>query len=731
MKNHRSTAGHPGAFSARQRWVAAGTLACAPILGLVAPTAGALALEGFEAPALPANTHTYTPTGAAWNFSGTTGRGIQRNGSPFHAASAPEGQQTVFLKGHDAWISKSVFLPAGVHKVSFMAARRAAPSGTNPVQVWVNNRRVGAPIAPASTAFARYSSVSIPITTSGTYTIALSSTQQGDHTTFIDAVSIDSPNPFDSLYAADFQLKPLGRELAPVVAKPLTKATSLSVASYIDPVFGTRVYRATAASDYPGSAYVRHEYSRRQAFNADNSRYLAQSMDGHWLLYNADTFQVLPKSGTAGAFKGMVGDCEPIWHPTDPKKLWYTGRNGSLVWYEKNVETDTDTVLVDFTARLRAIWPAATSVWTGGEGTSSADGRYFAFMATHYNEATQTKTIDGLFTWDRVNDKIIGTYDASKFGGVYPDHISISPSGKYAVPSWAYTPKLGTRAYTLDFSSFRQLNTQSEHSDLALGPAGEDYYVVADQAAEQVRAINMANGNAFNLMPLYPRSGSAYALHISGQAFDKPGWVLVSTYGDSANYGKVLPDSTMEPMYRKLMLVELKPGGKQHAVAHTRAAERYQYLSANEGTAYFGEHQATLSRDGSRLLFATNFNDQGPPSSYMIGLPSWVYVGTTGGGGTTPTPTPGGGPLALVLGQVTHSGYSATFKLSSSVAAQCRWSSQAGSSYGAMYDNLSRSADGLSHSKTTTFATTGSQTAYVRCKADASGEEKELVVRID
>jgi hypothetical protein len=63
----------------------------------------------------------------------------------------------------------------------------------------------------------------------------------------------------DALYAPNFSLK------------------ALATPSYIDPIYGTRVYKATQASDFPGASSVRHEYSRRQAFNANNSRYLAQS----------------------------------------------------------------------------------------------------------------------------------------------------------------------------------------------------------------------------------------------------------------------------------------------------------------------------------------------------------------------------------------------------------------------------------------------------------------------
>jgi hypothetical protein len=308
----------------------------------------------------------------------------------------------------------------------------------------------------------------------------------------------------------------------------------------------------------------------------------------------------------------MAGNAEPVWHPTDPNILFY---NQEMTWYEKDVSSDRDQIMADFSSRLP--WPDATKVWTKAEGTSSADGRYWAFMATSYNDATKENTIHGLFTYDRNKDRIVGILDSDEFGGSFPDHISISPSGQWVVPSWAFEEPLGTRAYSPDFSNFRQLHSKSEHSDLAIGPGGQDMYVYTNYDSGSIRAVDIATGADFELLALYPRTGSAYAAHISGQAFKRPGWVVISTYADNSNHGKTEPDPVLEPMYRKVMLVELKPNGRKLAIAHTRAAANYG--------GYFGEHQATISRDGSRIMFATNFDDGGPPSSYMVLVPEQVY----------------------------------------------------------------------------------------------------------
>jgi hypothetical protein len=128
------------------------------------------------------------------------------------------------------------------------------------------------------------------------------------------------------------------------------------------------------------------------------------------------------------------------------------------------------------------------------------------------------------------------------------------------------------------------------------------------------------------------------------------------------------------------------------------------------------------------MIFASNFNDSGEPSSYMVGLPSWVYTPSAGSGTVTPPP-PATAPLALTLGAVTRSGYSGSFTLTSSVPAQCRIASQPTQPYGALYDNMTAAASGLSHSKSLSFGTTGAQTVYAVCASNATQEQKEIVVR--
>jgi len=353
----------------------------------------------------------------------------------------------------------------------------------------------------------------------------------------------------------------------------------------------------------------RETLPRRRACNADNSRYLAQDGRGAWYLYDGKTFRNL------GAIETLAGDCEPIWHPTDPNLIYFTDRNGGTTWWTYNTTTKKKDVVFDFTGKTP--WPDATSYWTKGEGTTSADGRYLSLMATSYNESTKEKKIYGLLTLDIREKKIVGTLDAKDFPvpGAFPDHISTSASGKYAVPSWL-NGQGGTRAYTLDFKKSVELATGSEHSDLAFGPNKQDYFVYADYGSGQLVAVDIDSKERIDLHSLYPASGEAYALHVSGQAFDKPGWVVISTYADSADYNATSPAPTLRPEYRKVWLQELAPNGRSLNVAHIRANDS----KATGDAAYFLEPQATASRDLSRIIFASNFGGT-DVESYVADVP--------------------------------------------------------------------------------------------------------------
>ena len=428
------------------------------------------------------------------------------------------------------------------------------------------------------------------------------------------------PNPFDSLYDRDFSLADLSADPAGAMEKPAV-ADGLKKSAALDPANKTFVYRATDASKAEGG-FVRHDNSHKQAFNADNTRFIARDGQGAWYLYDAATFKQIERLGE------LKGNCEPIWHASDPNLLHFTLRDGGTTWWTYNVEAEKGEVMFDFSGKTP--WSQATSFSTKGRGAASADGRYLALIATRHDEATQTRNVYGVVVLDVKDKRIVGTLDARNFPkpGAFPDYVSASPSGRHVVVSWPGDAG-GTRAYTRDLKDSFELPTASKHAGLAYGPQKQDYYVFADYGKNQLSAVDLDSHERIDLRSLHPAKGGNYTLDISGQAYDKPGWAVVSTYGEKKDDASDESAPQERAEYRKVWLVELKAGGRALSVANVRTNASAIGGSSKgaapqaAGDPDFFKPQASASRDLSRIVFADNFG-RGPIESYMVGLPSWA-----------------------------------------------------------------------------------------------------------
>jgi hypothetical protein len=495
-----------------------------------------------------------------------------------------------------------------------------------------------------------------------------------------------------SFYAADFALSGT-RTIDPI---PATARPAKGVALR-EGLYNTCLVRATNHAADGVSGFSRNDYARRQAFNADSSQYLTHSLNGFWQTYDAKTFNF------GKQLPGLAGDAEPQWHPSNPDKLYYLPTNGvGMRLNELTVSTGVTRVVGDFGARLKARWPGANAAWTKSEGSPSKDGRYWCFMVDDANWNSL-----GVFTWDRDTNSILGTFDTR---GERPDHVSMSPSGNYCVMSGDGAS--GTMVANRDFNNRRKIHPKSEHSDLAIDANGDDVYVSVDYQANagDLFMVNLRTGVRTNLLPTYV-NGTATALHISGKGFNKPGWALVSTYADNSG--------ARQWLHRKMFLVQLAANPLTYNLG-------FSHVSSN---GYWSEPHASVNRDLNKVLFNSNWgsNSDTDIDAYLIDIPASALK-TIPGTGTPDTPPPSGAPLAIVLGTVTHSGYNASYALSTNQPAKCRASWTAGNSYDALYDDLASSAGGLAHSKALTLGSTAAQTVYAVCKSDLLGTQKEQAI---
>lgn len=384
--------------------------------------------------------------------------------------------------------------------------------------------------------------------------------------------------------------------------------------AYLDPVYHTCISRVTNNDAGSGEAYRRNDYSRRQAFNANSSYMLIYSLNGYWYLYDANTLRMIRR------LQGPAGAAEAHWHPTNPNLIWHLGKDGiGLQIYQTDVRTSTTRLVSDMSAQVKSRWPSAAVANTRAEGAPSADGRFWCFQAE-----TSSRRILGVFTWDMVAQRIVGGTSLSE----RPDHVSMSPSGKYCVVS--SDGSLGTRAYTRDFRSahpatgrpWLQLQHKSEHSDIAFDRNRQDTYVSVNYAVGDIFMVNLNTGKRTSLFSAYP-GRTVTAMHFSGKAYRKPGWVLVSTYAAahadnrSAN---IRNTARQQWLHRKMFAVSLNANPTIRPIAHVDS----NFVSSGNFFSYWTEPHATVNPDFTRMLFNSTWNSNNAldVETYLTAIPS-------------------------------------------------------------------------------------------------------------
>jgi len=403
-------------------------------------------------------------------------------------------------------------------------------------------------------------------------------------------------------------------ESEPVTGFVITQPPDLDEPSprtpYLDPVFGTCVVRVTDRdsdiyTDDP-SPGLKNEYSRVQSFNADNSRLLVYGIEGTWYLYDTNTLQPMGQ---------LPLDTEPRWSASDSDLLYYVTES-RLISY--NVVSGTAEVAHDFRADLPGQTPAA--VWTRYEGSPSMDSRYWGLMAEDGDWLTSAFII-----YDLEEDRIAAIRDVRSWPDVAReiDSVTISPLGNYFL---AYLDlycergetgddeyPCGLMVYDRDLENGRSLVRIIGHSDTALDANGREVLVFEGIDDDTISMLDLGTGEVTILAPIdYTWTG--IGLHFSGRAFNKPGWVLVSTHDDDAGSHTWMDD--------KVFAMELKPGGQVIHLAHT-----HSIVNENRNHHYWAEPHAAVNQDFTKVLFTSNWGRVGSAAveMYIVSVPDmWL-----------------------------------------------------------------------------------------------------------
>ncbi len=351
--------------------------------------------------------------------------------------------------------------------------------------------------------------------------------------------------------------------------------------SYIDPAFGTKITRITG-EPYTYQAGIewgdeaRHHYSKDQAWNSNSSLLL---------IYNNSTSKYLILDGATYKVKFALGfrPNEIRWSPVNANYLLYTKGNK---FFKYNIYSKEHSLIRQFTEYEDKKY-ALSMVW---EGNLAIDGSKIAFLSK------SGKNYEVYSYQIKKNKKS----PVLNIGTTKPKWISISASGKFVVVFWS--DKRTEIYHSADMSYVGRLPYNISHFDLAVDLDGDDVAVGVEKPGAGGRVIKqrLRDGEMTVLIE------KGYASHTSTRNIKRPGWAYVSYYTEKKDDSK----RKYAPYYSEVIAVKMDGSGEVERYGHFR----------NKKVDYRTEPQASPSPDGTKIIFASNWNNSygRPVQSYVI-----------------------------------------------------------------------------------------------------------------
>jgi hypothetical protein len=373
-----------------------------------------------------------------------------------------------------------------------------------------------------------------------------------------------------------------------------------------DPIFGTCLIRVTdRAVDFNLGAPdegLKNEYSREKSFNADGSLIIVFSTTGDWYIYDGVTLSPLGQ---------IPVNVEPRWDAEDPDLIYFIDESRLMSY---RISTGLTSLVHEFANDFPG--QEIMAAWTRYEGSPSKDSRYWGLMV----EDKDWRPIS-LLIYDLEIDQVIARREANPDWDI--DSVSISPLGNYFLAfhdDYCESGQLGDEihpcglmVYDRQLENGRGLLRIIGHSDLALDADSKEVLVFQDIDTDYISMLNLEDGEITTLW-LIDFSNSALGFHFSGNSYQLPGWVLVSTHNGAQ------PSATW--MDDQIFALELKQGGRVVRFAHTHST-----VDQHQEQDYWAEPHASVNQDFTRILFTSNWGRSGSAEvdMYLLELPQdWI-----------------------------------------------------------------------------------------------------------
>ena len=350
----------------------------------------------------------------------------------------------------------------------------------------------------------------------------------------------------------------------------------------VDPVFGSKVTRISGDAGSPirnldgrWGQVVRHHYSKDQAWNADMSLLVLTRHRGkpNPLFLDGRTYEPLFTIRLPG---------EARWHPTDPDVMLYV-RDNRIGRINVRTRKDETIVTVEGYSQFRLM----------SEGNFSCDAARVAVAAKDPEGQIVT------FAYDLRNHVKYPDIDLSTMPSI--DWISISALGQYVVVNGNHNG----RNHRGGLDQTRVFDLQGN----PVGPLWENYGepshydLTVDQSGAEVAVGTSKSGvHAGKLIMRRLRDGlitvvtSESASHTSARNYRRPGWAY-ATCGDDKGVFR-----------NEIIAVKLDGSRDIERLCHMHLVH----------AGYDSEGHASVSPDGTRVIWNSNWNDkEGDISVYV------------------------------------------------------------------------------------------------------------------
>lgn len=369
--------------------------------------------------------------------------------------------------------------------------------------------------------------------------------------------------------------------------------------SYTDPIFGESITRLTART---GVGSAENTYARNGFHNADSTKCFSWGSGASLDIINSSTGDVLKTNQPTG-----IQSYEVQWSPVDANVYYFIGTGAdSTKIMQRNTATDTTSVLRNFTTESGGV--ALQDLGGTNDWVDNTD-RYFVVRWSGVSHV-----------WDRIEDVV--------YSGTAADFVSnngwvgISPDGAYlasaegtaAYPnvqhhSWA----LNHTTNTIAASPVQWCGLGGDHGDLISASDGKNYCVKFNFDVSPPGlylwdlTVSMAGKTDVQQV-----AAAAKVLVQMTDFNDTSGHLSCVSKGANRDWAWWSSENVTDVFDRDPALGWSKY--RQEIIACnvvTGEVRRYAHHRSRSNSSYYAQPRVCASWDGSRIIWPSNFNDNG------------------------------------------------------------------------------------------------------------------------